>query len=804
VGSLVLPTGSAGGAFDYTGDGVPDNALADAVALFDGGAELVNRTLNDFFSTGQYTYMVEFRDVPTNGCGPLEVVVHTGTSDTDHDGIPDLSDGEVQVVWSSFRDDGFGPMSQLNTAAMDGELILSAPGGTIRVPIVLPDGTSLTAPVDGVRFRATVSLVATAGQPTSLRLLPLNFKNAPIGTNAEIGGYISLQSVVDEVNSKATACACSEIDVEAPVAQLAVEDGAVTAKCIQQPNSSLCPQETYGQVCENLGATCMALQVMSTLADVTSGNFVNAQGEALPDALSIGLYATLTPTALSEPPLAPDFAAVDDLWVANPVCEVLQDSDLKFIGVLLNDFIDTNAAPVIVSVTDPSAGGTVQIASFGDRVQYEPAPGYYGFDDFTYTIQDAAGNTDTASVEIRVSRVVPYDATIDVETLCNLLCEQQRVCDPDAFLEEWGDGAQSACLEACTTHWLPLWDMTSFCAQAQKQEALCQAVLTCPHFDKFNLALPLAENLEAIPELTPCGSSIVNRVARCGTCDAGYYSPECQECPGGASLPCGGNATCLDGSGGDGSCVCNDGYTYNGGECVDIDECLQEPTPCGAGATCSNRVGSYVCGCLDGTTFDGITCVPFVDFCNPNPCLLDAHSPTQTCTLTPEGEAPFTCDCAEDFPWDAVSKMCRSVDDRCNPNPCYLDPLSNGACYDWGVEGYQCECVPFGVNYWNWTEFYCYAPCENNQCSEDPYSTGVCEPDSSIGTPTCICVEGFYFDFSSMMCVSFTEPCLPDRCYLSQNAIANTCTPNADYGYSCECTGNLVWDHFANTCIPLS
>ena len=55
VGSLVLPSGSAGGAFDYNGDGVPDNALADAVALFDGGADLVNRTLNDYFSSGQYT-----------------------------------------------------------------------------------------------------------------------------------------------------------------------------------------------------------------------------------------------------------------------------------------------------------------------------------------------------------------------------------------------------------------------------------------------------------------------------------------------------------------------------------------------------------------------------------------------------------------------------------------------------------------------------------------------------------------------------------------------------------------------------
>lgn len=46
----------------------------------------------------------------------------------------------------------------------------------------------------------------------------------------------------------------------------------------------------------------------------------------------------------------------------------------------------------------------------------------------------------------------------------------------------------------------------------------------------------------------------------------------------------------------DGKCVCNFGWSGNGFDCVDVDECLQSGI-CGANAVCQNSLGSYQCVC---------------------------------------------------------------------------------------------------------------------------------------------------------------------------------------------------------------
>ncbi len=68
---------------------------------------------------------------------------------------------------------------------------------------------------------------------------------------------------------------------------------------------------------------------------------------------------------------------------------------------------------------------------------------------------------------------------------------------------------------------------------------------------------------------------------------------------------CDDNATCQDV---DGSfeCVCKDGYSGDGTECEDIDECAAETDNCAG--SCTNTDGGFECECPDGLAGDGVTC----------------------------------------------------------------------------------------------------------------------------------------------------------------------------------------------------
>ncbi|EGV93758.1 EGF-like module-containing mucin-like hormone receptor-like 1, partial [Cricetulus griseus] len=54
-------------------------------------------------------------------------------------------------------------------------------------------------------------------------------------------------------------------------------------------------------------------------------------------------------------------------------------------------------------------------------------------------------------------------------------------------------------------------------------------------------------------------------------------------------------------------CTCHPGFALSNGQvnftdpevaCEDIDECIQDPSPCGRNSVCTNVPGSYICGCL--------------------------------------------------------------------------------------------------------------------------------------------------------------------------------------------------------------
>ena len=111
----------------------------------------------------------------------------------------------------------------------------------------------------------------------------------------------------------------------------------------------------------------------------------------------------------------------------------------------------------------------------------------------------------------------------------------------------------------------------------------------------------------------PCGSELVgNGIGASGCqCKDGFDTikavdgfitcEDINECT--EFFPCHSNATCYN-TVASFKCSCKKGFSGNGLQCIDIDEC--KSNPCSAAAECKNTIGLYLCTCHDGWTGDGI------------------------------------------------------------------------------------------------------------------------------------------------------------------------------------------------------
>lgn len=81
--------------------------------------------------------------------------------------------------------------------------------------------------------------------------------------------------------------------------------------------------------------------------------------------------------------------------------------------VFLNDIPSLNEPTTIVSVSATTSGGSAVITGAGTTITYTPPQGFVGDDTFSYTIRDAAGNTDPATVSIKL--LPSFDTAIAVD-----------------------------------------------------------------------------------------------------------------------------------------------------------------------------------------------------------------------------------------------------------------------------------------------------------------------------------------------------------------------------------------------------
>jgi len=154
-------------------------------------------------------------------------------------------------------------------------------------------------------------------------------------------------------------------------------------------------------------------------ADVTITLSDNAGG----DDTSAPVTFTISVTSVNDPPVA-----VDD--AVNLVVDTVQS-----FAVMSNDFHPDGKALALVAVTQPSHGVTSIV---GSSVEYDPAPGFTGIDEFTYTIEDPDSAQDTARVVVGVSDAlnglpvaVDDAASTDTDTVVPQLDVLANDSDPD-------------------------------------------------------------------------------------------------------------------------------------------------------------------------------------------------------------------------------------------------------------------------------------------------------------------------------------------------------------------------------------
>ncbi|XP_074632006.1 uncharacterized protein LOC141890434 isoform X2 [Acropora palmata] len=213
---------------------------------------------------------------------------------------------------------------------------------------------------------------------------------------------------------------------------------------------------------------------------------------------------------------------------------------------------------------------------------------------------------------------------------------------------------------------------------------------------------------------------------------------------------------------------CPNGYSGNGAECLDIDECAVNSSGCNQ--NCVNTPGSSVCTCNSGYSLnvDKKTCED-VDECQPiSDCM-------QICENT---MGSYNCKCNADFKVDpSNSKDCIPA------HPCQGNQLGcQHICYlSNGQE--KCSChAGYSLNQDGKT-------CSDiDECASSP---SPCDQgcSNSVGNYTCSCVSGFRLDSNGKTCNDIDE-CLE---FTFQCQDESQKCKNTRGSYKCVCDEGLYW-----------
>ena len=105
-----------------------------------------------------------------------------------------------------------------------------------------------------------------------------------------------------------------------------------------------------------------------------------------------------------------DVRAIGRPTAVNDTATIELDAEAQFIDVLANDSPEVPGRELTVTAVGTSgADAVIEIAEGGTGVLYTPAPGFSGTDSFVYTVQEADGGENQATVHVTVGDPDPDD-----------------------------------------------------------------------------------------------------------------------------------------------------------------------------------------------------------------------------------------------------------------------------------------------------------------------------------------------------------------------------------------------------------
>jgi hypothetical protein len=272
--------------FDFTGDGLPDNALA-GFERFSSvlGSEPLEDLYAEMLDDGQVG--IGFDLAPTTD-GRADFGILDVSADLDGDGEPEsdaddraTGDATLRVTRSGLGN--FGPLSLFPNAAWDGEILRSGPSD---VYLTLPPGALLSLSDQPQRLRVQLAriegLLATdEGGLATLDDEPLAF-----------GGAIAATEIVDGINEAIPDCVC--VSDNAPnLVRIEESDDGLTLSCNPRVSLVLCAGAEGA--CGQLPVLCEALPDLSPFLPWD----VDLDGDGRVDAASVGLEFVVTPATLA-------------------------------------------------------------------------------------------------------------------------------------------------------------------------------------------------------------------------------------------------------------------------------------------------------------------------------------------------------------------------------------------------------------------------------------------------------------------------------------------------------------------------
>lgn len=272
--------------FDYTGDGIPDNALA-GFEIF--ASLLGSEPLEDLFAEMLDDGEVGLGfDLASTGEGRADLSLLDVSADLDGDGEADSdaeerAEGEATLRVTRSGLGNFGALSQFPGSAWDGDVLRTGPS---EVYLTLPAGALLSLSEQPQRIR--VQLARIEGVLTAEDGSLATEDDAPLA----FGGAIAASEIVDGINDSIPDCVC--VSDNAPdLVRIEETDEGLLLSCNPRVSLVLCAGSD--DACGQLPILCEALPDLSPLLPWD----VDLDGDGRVDAASVGLEFVVRPATLA-------------------------------------------------------------------------------------------------------------------------------------------------------------------------------------------------------------------------------------------------------------------------------------------------------------------------------------------------------------------------------------------------------------------------------------------------------------------------------------------------------------------------